>query len=304
MSEYWKSTPKYWCKHCKTYVRDTKLEKQNHEATPKHQGNLKRFLRDLHRSNERDEREKQRAKDEVARLNGTASGMSVSSMAGSKSMTSLLKPSVRPPSTSQPQQATPAERKKQMARLAELGVAVPEEYRREMAMAGDWQITSERFIYDDVKKEEELEDAKPNGLNVGIRKRKQDKAEDEEQEAGESGSRKSWGLTTRTYPGAREDDADLDTLLNFTSTAHKKEPAGLSNSSTGMQPHSMQSVQTNNSGSPDVPFIKEENSFEGDSEILPLGSTYGESTVKQEDGLDGASVVFKKRKPKPIRQRG
>ena len=27
--------PKYWCKHCKTYVRDTKLEKANHEATPK-----------------------------------------------------------------------------------------------------------------------------------------------------------------------------------------------------------------------------------------------------------------------------
>ena len=49
MSEYWKSTPKYWCKHCGIYVRDTKLERTNHEATGKHQGALKRFLRDLHR---------------------------------------------------------------------------------------------------------------------------------------------------------------------------------------------------------------------------------------------------------------
>ncbi len=90
MSEYWKSTvstslfhvkfvlilrqPKYWCKHCKTYVRDTKLERTNHDATPKHQGNLKRFLKDLHRGHEKDEKDKERAKAEVARLNGLPVG--------------------------------------------------------------------------------------------------------------------------------------------------------------------------------------------------------------------------------------
>ena len=57
MSEYWKSTPKYWCKHCSVYVRDTKLERTNHEATGRHQGAIKRSLRDLHRNAEQQERE-------------------------------------------------------------------------------------------------------------------------------------------------------------------------------------------------------------------------------------------------------
>lgn len=191
-----------------------------------------------------------------------------------------------------------------MARLAELGVAVPEEYRREMAMAGDWQTTSERFLYDEVKKEDEVEDAKPNELNVGVRKRKLDGPEDEEEVAGETVVRKSWGSITRTYPGAREGEADLDTLLNSTSTVQKTEPVGSSSNSTNIQPHSMQSLQTDNSGSPNVPFIKKEDSFKGNSKIAPFDSTYGESTIKQEDDLDGASVVFKKRKPKRSRQRG
>ena len=141
--------PKYWCKHCKTFVRDTKLERQNHDATPKHQGNLKRFIRDIHRGTEQEERSQQRAKDEVVRLNGivgsTGSATSARSSKWSKT------------TTAPKQQATAEDRKRQMAQLAALGVAVPEDYRREVAMVGDWQAVSQRPIYSDaaaVKKEE------------------------------------------------------------------------------------------------------------------------------------------------------
>ncbi|MBE7181524.1 MAG: hypothetical protein INR71_10015, partial [Terriglobus roseus] len=66
--------PKYWCKFCKTYVRDTKFERQQHDATGRHQSNIQRSLRTLHRDAERGERDKQRARDEVARLNGVVGG--------------------------------------------------------------------------------------------------------------------------------------------------------------------------------------------------------------------------------------
>ena len=294
--------PKYWCKHCKTYVRDTKLEKQNHDATPKHQGNLKRFLRDLHRGNEREERDKQRAKDEVARLNGTTSGSTASSTTGAKTGTSLQQPSVRLASTTEAPQATPAERKKQMARLAELGVAVPEEYRREMAMAGDWQTTSERLIYDEVKKEKDAEDAKSTGLNIGVRKRKHEGQEDEE-EAGETVVQRGWGSTTRTYPGERDGEAALDILLSSTSVGQRKEPVGLGSFNTEPQPPENPSTQNGKSGSPNIPHIKHESSFEDISSIPRLGSKLDGSTVKQEEGLDNIGVMFKKRKPKAIRRK-
>ncbi|KAJ9647885.1 hypothetical protein H2199_001661 [Coniosporium tulheliwenetii] len=177
MSEYWKSTPKYWCKFCKTYVRDTKFEKQQHEATPKHQNNIQRSLRDLHRNHEREEREKQRAKDEVERLNGV--------VAGAASSDPPWKRKGAVPAAAPPKQATPEERKRQAAQLAEMGVAIPEEFRREMAMVGDWQVTAERPVFPGVKKEEEDEDVKPEALNIGVRKRKFE-GQEEVEEAGET----------------------------------------------------------------------------------------------------------------------
>src|ERR1700712_2474938 len=74
MSEYWKSTPSYWCKFCAIYVRDSGLERKNHEASAKHQNSIQRNLRELQKGKQREDRDKQRAVDEVARLNGLVSG--------------------------------------------------------------------------------------------------------------------------------------------------------------------------------------------------------------------------------------
>ena len=291
--------PKYWCKHCKTFVRDTKLEKTNHEATPKHQGNLKRFLRDLHKGHEREEREKQRAKDEVDRLNGVVSG------SGSKAPPWERKSAI--PATSASRQATPADRKKQLAQLAELGVAVPEDFRKEMAMVGDWQTTSERLIYDTVKKEEDGGDVKPEGLNIGVRKRKFE-GQEEEEEAGETVVRRGWGSTVRAYPG-QEDDKDLDALLMTTKVLKREEgdvegkPAPGSFSRAGRVID--QSAEQASLIAANGQRIKREESSENEvlPETMPEKHGVEAPAMKQEDDAAAMGVVFKKRKAKPIRQK-
>ncbi|EAQ85372.1 hypothetical protein CHGG_09386 [Chaetomium globosum CBS 148.51] len=142
MSEYWKSTPKYWCKHCSVFVRDTGLERANHESTGKHQGAIKRSLRDLHRNADQKERDKERAKREVDRLNGVVSGSSAGASGASKSATKPSGGAYGAP----PQQASQTDRQKQLEQLAELGVSIPTELRGNMAMVGEWTVTSTRVI--------------------------------------------------------------------------------------------------------------------------------------------------------------
>ena len=60
-----------------------------------------------------------------------------------------------------------------MAQLADMGVAIPEEYRRDMALAGDWQTTSVKVIRDD------NENGKPATKSIGVRKRKASEAHEE-----------------------------------------------------------------------------------------------------------------------------
>lgn len=298
--------PKYWCKHCKTFVRDTKLEKTNHEATPKHQGNLKRFLRDLHKGHEREERDKQRAKDEVDRLNGVVSASSSKREGAPWERRSAIPP----PSVGPNQQATPADRKRQLAQLAEMGVAIPEDFRREMAMAGDWQTTSERPVYEnDFAMKEEAEDVKPGGLNVGVRKRKFE-GQEEEEEAGETVVRRGWGSTIRAYPGPGGDEDDLRTLLKSTKKV-TREGEGLQKprSRRSSQPEEADSHVTPKNSQPglDSPRIKEEEP--ADSVVVPdtiSSDAVVEArleTLKQEEDSPDSGVVFKKRKAKPIRQR-
>lgn len=216
MSEYWKSTPKYWCKFCKIYVRDTTLEKKQHEATPKHQNNIQRSLRELHKTSERDEREKQRAKDEVARLNGLVSGKAQPSSAASPHAPAAApKPKSTAPSASSGP-ASVAERKRQMEQLAAMGVAIPEEYRRDLSIASEWSTVSEKPVYSrSVKSAQQDEDDDGDDSKAfGVRKRKLD---DEEEQ--EKAMPKAWGSRFKSYPGAKgNSEEDLDALLSGTTT--------------------------------------------------------------------------------------
>ncbi|KAG9815650.1 U1 zinc finger domain-containing protein, partial [Aureobasidium melanogenum] len=271
MSEYWKSTPKYWCKFCSTYVRDTALEKKSHEATPKHQNNIQRSLRDIHKKTEREDREKQRAKDEVARLNGLVSGKQQST----SSVASASQPSApRLKSTAPTGPASIAERKRQMEQLAAMGVAIPEEYRRDMSIQGEWSTVSETPVYSRPVKsasDDEDEDTKA----FGVRKRKLD----DEEEPGLKLAPKAWGSRLKSYPGASSNaEEDLDALLSGATTKNevKSEASDLLKKEGDLD-----TADTIAS----VPDIAE--------------AASAESEVKAEPKQDqDAPVVFKKRKSK------
>jgi len=310
MSEYWKSTPKYWCKHCKTFVRDTKLERTNHDATPKHQGNIKRFLRDLHRGHEKEERDQQRAKDEVSRLNGVVSGNS--STSSGSNVPPWQRKTATPSLSNGPRQATPAERKQQLSQLAAMGVAVPDDFRREMAMAGDWQTLSERLLYDEVRKDEDSQDTKPSstevkhqGLNIGVRKRKYE-GQDEEEEAGERIARKGWGSTTRKYGGS-SDDIDLDALLNGTARKENRlAEEGMLDPGPGLQPAESRGPNYLSKGETVVgmaPIKKEESDPGLAFHPAALRDNGSEATTTKQGEEPALEIVFRKRNRNQLRQK-
>ncbi|CEN59389.1 hypothetical protein ASPCAL01840 [Aspergillus calidoustus] len=282
MAEYWKSTPKYWCKQCQIYIRDTAFERTQHEATGKHQGNLKRFLRDIHRDNERSQRDAQRAKDEVERLRQSVSGKPGDKAPWKNGASST-------PAAPPPRPVSVEERKKQMAQLAEMGVAIPDEYRRDMALAGDWQTVSEKVIR--AQDEEETQQS-----TLGVRKRKHD-LDEEEEEAKREAERfvsKGWGSATRRYPGAQEDE-DLDALLASTKDAKKAKISG----AEAEKGASAKEEDQANEGAPvsedaDQTHLPKEEDTTGDKPSIPPASKEPEEPT--------VGVVFKKRKPKAMRR--
>ena len=111
-------------------MRDTAIERKNHEASAKHQNNIQRSLRELHKGKEREEREKQRAKDEVNRLNGLVSGQKpTAAQPGSPSQN--VGKTGKPAPAPQPPQSTAQQRKAHAEQLAALGVELPEELKKE-----------------------------------------------------------------------------------------------------------------------------------------------------------------------------
>ncbi|KAJ4288706.1 hypothetical protein N0V88_007240 [Collariella sp. IMI 366227] len=220
MSEYWKSTPKYWCKHCSVFVRETKLERTNHESTGKHQGAVKRALRDLHRNADQKERENDRAKREVERLNGIVSGSSTSGPStprtGDKSRAGAY--------GALPQQALQGDRQKQLEQLAELGVNIPTELRGGMAMAGEWTVTATRVIEDPDQKAEDKEGGSAEARATGVKRERERTEEEKEQEEAIRGLFKKprrWGVDSKTMP--TEEDAELEALLRGPLVKKKEE---------------------------------------------------------------------------------
>ncbi|QDS74601.1 hypothetical protein FKW77_008480 [Venturia effusa] len=296
MSEYWKSTPKYWCKYCSVYVKDTKFERQQHDATPRHQGGIQRSLRELHKGKEREDREKQRAQNEIARLNGVV---------GAKSNNEAPATNSSPNTSSKgpAKQASAEERKKQMQQLAEMGVAVPEEFRREVALPGEWERVSIKpaVTAETMRVKAEGGEANIDGLAFGIRKRKfEDQIEEEAIHA--VAKRQAWGSKFKTYPGKPGiGDNDLDTFLS--GLAPKQEAT--TDEKTGLTPEA-ESIAT---------AFKPELSAEPKEEMTEpsiaapdnaIASKNLETGVKAEEEtklsaipeLPGAGIVFKKRKPK------
>lgn len=281
MSEYWKSTPKYWCKHCSLYVRDTKLERANHEATGKHQGALKRSLRDIHRNHEREEREKERARREIDRLNGVV-GSSSAGPSGSRAPA---------------KDATDFQLKSQREQLAAMGVSMPSDFRPEMAMPGEWTVTKTTVVEE---KQEPDGEIKIGAKATGIRKREETEDQKEEEEAMRSLFKKPkrWGRDSKTVQD--DEDEDLEALLS-TTVPLKAEAAEQGD-------EVKKEEEVDDEGAADTKLPKEEDipvKADPDAEAQDLKQVVKkEAVVKAEEEEESSGitpVVFKKRKPKGIR---
>ncbi|KAL1838066.1 hypothetical protein VTJ49DRAFT_3086 [Mycothermus thermophilus] len=306
MSEYWKSTPKYWCKHCGVYVRDTKLERTNHEATAKHQNAVKRSLRDLHKAADQKEREKERARQEVERLNGVVSG----SRGGSATSASTSRSAVRPAGGAYgaaPQQVSEAERQRQLEQLAELGVNIPTELRGNMAMAGEWTVTSTRIIQVPEAGAEdggdEKGDVSSDARAVGVKRERERTEEEKEQEDAINGLFKrprKWGIDSKSMP--EEEDAELEALLSGPLVKTKKEesePPKIKSEDAPEGPLQGGAAESDEQG-PEPPIKKEpDEETNGDASVAIAGT----AKASTDSPADAPAVVFKKRKPKKIRQK-
>ncbi|KAK4225148.1 hypothetical protein QBC38DRAFT_483778 [Podospora fimiseda] len=325
MSEYWKSTPKYWCKHCSVYVRDTKLERTNHEATGRHQGAIKRSLRDLHRTAEQADREKERAKREVDRLNGV-----VSSSSGSSSKAHAARYSTT--ATIQPKEPTQAERQRQLEQLAELGVAIPDELRKDMAMVGEWSVTSTRIIDDDAGGEEKGEQKDLAGRAVGVKRTREITEEEKEREEALNGlfnqnKKRRWGVGSRTMPEGEEDE-ELDALLSGGLVVKKMEEEPVDGESVKKEGDGEfikkevegEPVKEEDGGDQQVKKEESQNEAAALDSIPELKTTEGAPLkVKMEPGVEGGDgpidipsvlvdsgapvAVFKSRRPKNVRKK-
>ena len=194
--------------------------------------------------------------------------------------------------------ANPVDRNRQLQRLADMGVAVPEDFRKEAAMAGEWEVTSQRIIIDGrdnndgLKKEEGAEHTKPP-LNVGFRKRKLE-GQEEEEEAKEKTVRMKWGSAKRSYRGTNEND-DLDALLSSTRVRASTDP-------------SVKTEVPDSSGQKDA-MKPEQSEFHSETPVVKVEETIQASDTPSLDAVKGEdepipTFTFKKRKPKPKVSRG
>lgn len=173
-----------------------------------------------------------------------------------------------------------------MAQLAEMGVAVPEEFRPSMALAGDWKVVSETPI--------EEHTAESTVKNIGVRKRKLREDEQEEADMQQEVVRKSWGSAIREYRASEDDSADLDALLNMTTNVKKVK------AEAKVDPGSRDAQE---------PAVKKEEDAEDDRANVPVKDEDIPPSIKQEEtaARDEAensppAVMFKKRKPKNIKR--
>lgn len=312
MSEYWKSTPKYWCKHCGVFVRDTKLERTNHESTGKHQGAIKRSLRDLHRGAEQKEREKERVRRELERLDGVVSRSTSSASGAQRPVTTPSQSSHGAP----PPQPSQADRQKQMEQLAELGVSIPTELRGDMAMAGEWTVTTTRVI----ESAEKREGPPAEGRATGVKREREQTEEEKEHEEAIKGLFKKprkWGVGSKTMP--TEEDVELEALLSGPLVRAKKEESGSPQIKTEDRGENDAGVAAQDGGAGPVetepgPSVKNEPdeetttpavgaAIESTPGLPPVSE--GAESIAAPSGIaaPATAILFKKRKAKNIRHK-
>ncbi|KAK6539688.1 hypothetical protein TWF694_009892 [Orbilia ellipsospora] len=197
MSEYWVSTKRYWCERCKMFVKDSPLSRKDHEASPKHQHALQRFLRELHRNKEREAVAAENTKREAERLNNLDNPNYVPKPLARRAADLIEKPAKTNTWRSEEQ------KQKHLDELAALGVAMPESYRKEHAMVGEWETV--RVIESAATAEDEDEDE-------NTKRAKRRKLGEGEEEDEEDAQNRNFSVRTMEYPGDATSSGNIEDI--------------------------------------------------------------------------------------------
>lgn len=194
-----------------------------------------------------------------------------------------------------------------MHQLAEMGVAIPDEFRGEMALAGEWKTVSEKVIKEDKDEDESGLNATSGASAVGVRKRKHegdgDGDGDDEDEDGKGRDpprfvSRGWGSAMKQYPGSQGEDEDLDALLESTKGIKKAKPSEPDADETkGDSNAPVKSEQADETTAADTEGIKKEDETSG---VDTISTPAVKEEPKGEEAAPG--VVFKKRRPKAIKK--
>lgn len=178
-----------------------------------------------------------------------------------------------------------------------MGVAIPTEFRSEMAIPGEWQVTSTRVLREPKEGEESSKEARA----MGVRKRDATEDEKEEEDAirGLFKKPRKWGRDSKSMP--QDEDTELDALLSGGmlkrigsdeggAVKHEEPPGGVK-----------EEAIKNEVKVEEGEAIKSEPDDAAQGLSAPIAADEGH---KSEESADAAApVVFKKRKPKGIRQK-
>lgn len=256
-------------------MKDTKFERAQHDATGRHQGNIQRSLKGLHREQEIEERNKSRAQAEVARLNGLVSSTSSPSVITGVGGTPTFEK--RPE-----KKATIDDRKRQWEQLVAMGITVPDAARGDMAIAGDWKTVS-REVVGEVNEDGEF---KATALNKGVRKRQIDEEEEEREAAAEIiTKRKGWGHKLKAFPGSKSTDDDIESLFGKRPVATVQDGAVKREETEELGVKAEVEEEVVAKSLQDIPTAEEAEAKAAESAIK-----------KEEDAPVAPAIVFKKRK--------
>ncbi|EPS40470.1 hypothetical protein H072_5686 [Dactylellina haptotyla CBS 200.50] len=257
----------------KLFVKDSPLSRKDHEASPRHQHALQRFLRELHKNKEREAVAAENVKREAERLNNIDNPNYVAKPLARRAADLIEKKPAKSGNWRSEEQ-----KQKHFDELAALGVAMPESYRKEHAMAGEWETV--RVIEPPVASDEEDEEAKRT------KRRKLGEVGDEDAEDEEEAAVNNFAVRTMDYPG----DAAASSSENIGSLMFKKKKKkGSSKSGMRTIEYPSQSPQTGfggivlkRKGAKDDPT--DESKDEGES----VAKTSDETPVEEglRDGVD------------------
>ncbi|KZT58923.1 hypothetical protein CALCODRAFT_494413 [Calocera cornea HHB12733] len=151
MSEFWVSHKRYRCQYCDIWIADDAPSRQQHENGLRHKGNRDRFIKGLYKQGEKQVKEREEERREIAAIERAANAAYAADVGAGRGSQSALPAPVA--STSKPKAAAPPASTNKWANYstaASLGYTDPDveralleaQMRQNEGVVGEWQVVT------------------------------------------------------------------------------------------------------------------------------------------------------------------